>query len=440
MNRILVLWWVLLLPSWVLAEDAAPTTEVAWTVRLDPGVALMLSEPQRAYYQPGFEFQATAALPVASFLDVELQGAYLYLPAATGSPVGVAGTAFLVGAAVRARTAWVGSRWLPFGELGVHYLHTGPLHQVGLSAGAGLLVRLSEGVLLGPAARLEFVPRLGDTATLLTAHTAVLSLGLAVEFGATRPVGPLADDTDGDGVRDDVDACAHEAGTGPDGCPVEKAPAATSGDPDHDGLLGADDRCPGVAEDFDGFEDGDGCPEPDNDRDGVLDAKDPCPLKAGPKGGNGCPDTDGDSVPDDVDACVKVAGKPENGGCPVYTQVRVTGSRVEILQKIFFAFGKDTILPRSFRLLDEVVQALQDREHLCVTIEGHTDSVGGRAANLALSGGRSRQVRAYLTEHGIAAQRLTAEGYGPDLPLDSNATTEGREKNRRVEFVIVPCR
>jgi OmpA-OmpF porin, OOP family len=60
--------------------------------------------------------------------------------------------------------------------------------------------------------------------------------------------------------------------------------------------------------------------------------------------------------------------------------------------------------------------------------------------NLTLSDERARSVMKCLTEKGIAANRLSAQGYGPTQPLERNATPEGRERNQRVEFVIVPCR
>jgi outer membrane protein OmpA-like peptidoglycan-associated protein len=72
-----------------------------------------------------------------------------------------------------------------------------------------------------------------------------------------------------------------------------------------------------------------------------------------------------------------------------------------------------------------------------VRIEGHTDAKGSAEHNRILSNGRANAVRDYLVAHGIAVERLDAKGYGPDLPLDTNKTAEGREKNRRVEFVIV---
>jgi outer membrane protein OmpA-like peptidoglycan-associated protein len=71
-----------------------------------------------------------------------------------------------------------------------------------------------------------------------------------------------------------------------------------------------------------------------------------------------------------------------------------------------------------------------------VAIEGHTDSAGDAVKNRALSQERAEAVATYLTQKGIAAERLTAKGHGPDNPIASNRTAEGRAKNRRVELHV----
>ncbi len=96
-------------------------------------------------------------------------------------------------------------------------------------------------------------------------------------------------------------------------------------DTDGDGIPDKDDPCPDRAEDFDGFEDTDGCPDPDNDRDGVLDVNDKCPLTPGPQSNQGCPedaskDSDGDGIPDVLDKCPLQPedkdGFQDDDGCP----------------------------------------------------------------------------------------------------------------------------
>jgi OmpA-OmpF porin, OOP family len=131
-------------------------------------------------------------------------------------------------------------------------------------------------------------------------------------------------DKDGDGILDEQDQCpdAAEDRDGfqdSDGCP----------DPDNDGdgILDDNDKCPNEAEDMDGFEDLDGCPDVDNDKDGVPDDADHCPLKPETKNGfkddDGCPDeidSDSDGVPDSRDKCPTEAedtdGFQDEDGCP----------------------------------------------------------------------------------------------------------------------------
>ncbi len=238
-------------------------------------------------------------------------------------------------------------------------------------------------------------------------------------------------------------------------------------DRDGDGIPDSVDQCPDDPEDFDGFQDEDGCPDPDNDGDGVPDVQDRCPMEAGPRENQGCPilDSDGDGVNDDVDRCPSEPGPRENQGCPIldtdgdgladpddrcplqagpaenngcpYRLIEVTETRIVLHQTVFFRTGKATIKPESFPLLNEVAQAMQDHPALQVQIDGHTDSVGNDLANLRLSQNRADSVRRYLMSRGVAPGRLTAVGYGEDMPLDDNATEAGRAINRRVEFQIL---
>ena len=167
---------------------------------------------------------------------------------------------------------------------------------------------------------------------------------------------------------------------------------------------------------MDQFEDLDGCPDPDNDKDGVLDGQDQCPLEAetinGVKDDDGCPD----------------AGK---------TLVALKREKINIADKVYFETGKAVIQKRSYSLLNQVGGIIKANADLKVSVEGHTDDVGNDAYNLKLSQDRADSVRRYLIENGIAADRLTAVGYGETRPVASNATDKGREQNRRVEFVVV---
>ena len=102
---------------------------------------------------------------------------------------------------------------------------------------------------------------------------------------------------------------------------------------------------------------------------------------------------------------------------------------------ILFDTGKATLQPASDGSLNQILQMLQQDDSLKVLIEGHTDNVGALVANQALSEKRAQAVRDWLTAKGIAAERLTAKGYGASKPVADNNTEEGRAKNRRVELV-----
>ncbi|HEX5386627.1 MAG TPA: OmpA family protein [Gemmatimonadales bacterium] len=106
------------------------------------------------------------------------------------------------------------------------------------------------------------------------------------------------------------------------------------------------------------------------------------------------------------------------------------------LPGIYFAFGTAAIDPISDRALSELARILAQHPEWTFTVEGHTDSVGTAAANQALSRRRAEAVRARLAErHGVDTHAWGAVGYGATRPKESNATIEGRARNRRVELV-----
>jgi OOP family OmpA-OmpF porin len=283
-----------------------------------------------------------------------------------------------------------------------------------------------------------------------------------------KPEGPK--DRDGDGIVDAEDACPDDAGIKTDdpktnGCP----------DKDHDGIVDKVDACPtvkGVASDDPKKN---GCP-PDSDGDGIIDSEDACPKEPGIKTDdpktNGCPDRDGDGIVDMVDACPDVKGvksdKPEFNGCPADMDgdgipnetdacpkdpgkpssdpkkngcpaAILTATEVKILDQVKFKTDSDVILPESDEILQSVAKILRDYPNLeLVQIEGHTDNRGAAAHNKDLSKRRAASVMKWLTTKGkIDKKRLTSQGFGPDKPIDSNDTDEGRRNNRRVEFHIV---
>ena len=106
------------------------------------------------------------------------------------------------------------------------------------------------------------------------------------------------------------------------------------------------------------------------------------------------------------------------------------------LPGVYFAFGTADIDPISDRALAELATTLTSHPGWKMTVEGHTDSVGTDAANLTLSKRRAEAVRARLAErHGVDTKAWGATGYGSTRPKESNATIEGRARNRRVELV-----
>src|SRR4029077_16627724 len=103
-----------------------------------------------------------------------------------------------------------------------------------------------------------------------------------------------------------------------------------------------------------------------------------------------------------------------------YSLVTVRADRIEIKQQIRLAPNKATILKPSFGLLNQVASALRDSPQIKIRIEGHTDNTGVKSKNQKLSQARADAVMAYLVDHGIDADRLSAVGFGSSHPLASN--------------------
>jgi len=149
-----------------------------------------------------------------------------------------------------------------------------------------------------------------------------------------------------------------------------------------------------------------------------------------------CPDRDNDGIADAIDHCPDVAGLMDNWGCPNYDKVVVKKDKLELKEKLYFAWDKAQLEDASFPILDDVVQALKDNQGFRVQVEGHTDSSGGDDHNQTLSEQRADAVLDYLVSHGISKDRLISKGFASSEPIDTNETVAGRENNRRVEFVV----
>jgi len=122
---------------------------------------------------------------------------------------------------------------------------------------------------------------------------------------------------------------------------------------------------------------------------------------------------------------------------PKPKRVEVTADKIVIREKIQFDLNKATIKSDSHELLGEIVDVFKENPHIKkVSIEGHTDDQGSDAYNVKLSDQRAKSVLDYLVSKGIDAKRLTSKGFGESKPIASNATEEGKEQNRRVEFLI----
>jgi OOP family OmpA-OmpF porin len=133
-------------------------------------------------------------------------------------------------------------------------------------------------------------------------------------------------------------------------------------------------------------------------------------------------------------------GIDDEDGCPdedPNAGARVRGGKVEIKEQVFFETSKTVIKQESFRILDEVARLLISNPQIGnLEIEGHTDDRGDEKLNKELSQGRAQSVADYLVGKGVDRNRITPFGYGEERPIADNNTSEGRAKNRRVEFTI----
>ncbi|MEZ5148519.1 MAG: OmpA family protein [Bacteroidales bacterium] len=112
------------------------------------------------------------------------------------------------------------------------------------------------------------------------------------------------------------------------------------------------------------------------------------------------------------------------------------GTKV-VLNNIFFETGKADLKPESYLELAKAVELMNANPSMVVEVGGHTDNVGSDEANMKLSHDRAKSVRDFMVKAGVASERLMAKGYGETEPVASNETPEGRQANRRTEFVIL---
>lgn len=299
-------------------------------------------------------------------------------------------------------------------------------------------------------AKLGFGPMLGwewvyqPNDELRPADANILFAGLHGMFELGRAQGQVDGDADEDGLRDSLDKCPKDPEDfdgfeDSDGCPDK--------DNDKDGVLDRDDQCPTEAEDLDSYQDKDGCPELDNDHDDILDLKDQCPNEAEDKDGfedeDGCPDVDNDKdgIPDKEDLCPDepetMNGYADQDGCPDAEQIRVVGDKIVLDDRVHFMINASIIRNISFPLLERLAKLINEHpEYVHIEIQGHTDERGPAWFNERLSQTRADSVRAFLVKSGVKADRLSAKGYGQSKPLVAKRTEYAYYMNRRVEFEI----
>ena len=254
-------------------------------------------------------------------------------------------------------------------------------------------------------------------------------------------------DKDGDGV---CDPWVSEMGLtnsfsckGVDSCPDEPGELAYAGcknpDTDGDGICDQwvakaklekqfERTCKGtdICEKVHGLAEFSGCPNPDSDNDTVCD-----PWVAEQNLLANFPNCTGS------DKCPFEKGLVEENGCPPPRKyIVVTEKEIELKEQFFFATNKTKVLKKSEPLLDEIAEVLKENPNIHIAIEGHTDSSGKYKNNIKLSDGRAKSVLNELAKRGIAKNRMTSKGFGPDRPIDTNDTPEGRANNRRVEIHI----
>ena len=144
-------------------------------------------------------------------------------------------------------------------------------------------------------------------------------------------------------------------------------------------------------------------------------------------------DADSDRVPDDRDVCLASpsGGVVDASGCaPLFTPA----APVLTLRDVQFETGKAVMLASSMPVLDSIARQLVALPDEAIEVAGHTDSSGIYRRNVVLARARAETVRHYLYTRGVPLERMTARGFGPDRPVASNRTLEGRSLNRRVEL------
>lgn len=190
-------------------------------------------------------------------------------------------------------------------------------------------------------------------------------------------------------------------------------------DNDGDGFLDEEDSCPNSPEDFDSWEDKDGCPEIDNDMDGVPDGRDKCPMEVedvdGWEDADGCPDPDNDSdgIPDQEDAC-PIAPETFNNfldddGCP---DIEPKKRKIIRIPKVTFIGKSLKLSKRVIEDLEKFAETLIENPELYVRIEGYTSRSGTPDIQKVRTKERAEKIKQILVDFGLNEGRITTFGFG----------------------------
>jgi outer membrane protein OmpA-like peptidoglycan-associated protein len=432
-----------------LAIPASAVAQEGIRARGMLGAAHALGEPQKSEFGWGALASAGAELPIRPelFAAFSLEGMALAegaAPPARFAPQGTGKAAFFL-FGLRAYPIPGGDKqlraWL---SAQTGYARTGSFNRVGLAADLGVDFPVGD-VDAGPFLGYRHILQPDSELRPDDANIGLVGVQVSLSQRKRLVAAPEDPDIDRDGIPNQVDACPNDPEDfdgyqDDDGCPDL--------DNDKDRIPDAADKCPNDPEDYDGFEDQDGCPDPDNDKDGIPDSSDKCPNAPEDKDGfedqDGCPDPDNDKdgIPDAHDQCPDEPetknGYADEDGCPDEQSVRVVGARILLDDTIYFDWNLATIRARSMPLVEHIATLLKSHpEYLQISIEGHTDEMGSASYNQKLSEDRASAVRDVLIKDGVEPYRIVWVGYGEARPLVKGAhSAEEQSRNRRVEFYI----
>jgi len=268
-------------------------------------------------------------------------------------------------------------------------------------------------------------------------------------------------DSDGDDIYDKDDPCPSstedfDGFEDDDGCPDL--------DNDRDGILDTDDKCPNEAEDFNGVLDDDGCPDEittvdtdtlDNDFDRIINKNDNCPDQPetfnGFEDSDGCPDSsaalpdtldnDKDGIADTIDNCLDEAetfnGFKDEDGCPdtlITGEFSVDTKEITLSADYIFDLHKSEIKRESFEELNRIVSFFREDPFIKWVIEGHTSGEENEEANKSLSTKRAQSILDYFISKELPSFQFRITGKGSSEPVTNDTTDAGRIKNNRIEM------